>query len=213
MTTLFVALDLQKPIDYDQAYRLGFFNPKRTRSILVSFIRQEDRDLVFSLRTSLQRSANHYNVWINEDITPESRRGRNVLREVSKEAKGRGAKASSTPHSVTINSKRFDSSNIEALPVEYSLENIKTKQLQDPKKGAAVIAYHSEHAPFSNLYPCVIVIGDRDFLSVEQVLQYKKAKRMKAEEVARKILLSRDVYEIRQMGKDLGTSKEWEGME
>ena len=202
---LFKAMDIDGPVNYDQAYRIGPFNEKRTRALFISFVKMEDRNFIFSQRTNLRKSVNHYNVWINDDVTPEARRTRNVIRQVTSGAKEAGARCTSTQQAVIIDNRRYDLMNLDLLPDDLSLEKIKTKQVND-----ADIAYHSEHSPFSNLYPCTIFIRTKEFHSVEQVVQYKKAKLFNNERVVNKIYLSRDVYEIRQLGKELGSSKEWD---
>ena len=210
---LFRALDLETPLEYDQAYRVGPYNPKRPRPIFISFIRTRDRDLIYSLRSNLQRSKNHYNVWVNEDLTPDTRHSRNIYRQLSRDAKANGARSNNTPHSVVIDGKRYDSSNLETLPEDFSLEKLKAKKIYVASQGEHLIAYHSEHAPFSNLYACTIVVGKRDFLCVEQILQYKRAHHHKNSVIANKILLTRDPYEMRQLGAEAGSSPEWEKKE
>ena len=175
LSQLFEALEIREKLSYDQAYRLGAFNPRRPRPLFISFVRVDDRDLVYSARTTLQKSANHYNVWINEDITPDMRRTRNILRQVANEAKVAGARATSTPHAVIITSKRYETGNLESLSEHLTLEKMKTKKMTNPKTGLELLAYHSEHSPFSNLYASPFQVGKREFLCVEHILQYKRA--------------------------------------
>ena len=163
---LFLELGITHDINLDQTYRLGRYDEKRSRPLLISFIKTEDREYVFAQRATLKRSQNYYNVWLTDDITPSNRRLRSVLRQVTKEAKETGARCTSSPFAVTIDRKKYEVGNLESLPADLSLEKIKTKHI-----GENIIAYHSEHSPFSNLYPCVIRVAKKEFTSVEQVLQ------------------------------------------
>ena len=75
---------------------------------------------------------------------------------------------------------------------------------------ANTIAYQSEHAPFSNFFPCQIVIGAHTFFCLEQAFQFVRAKTLHKPLIATKIYLSRDVRYIKRLGNDLGTSDAWE---
>ena len=72
------------------------------------------------------------------------------------------------------------------------------------------IAYQSEFAPFSNFYPSPITLGSHKFFCLEQAFQFLRAKTLCKPLVAMKIYLSRDVRFIKQLGKELGTSDQWE---
>ena len=203
--SLFEALQLDHQTDYDQAYCLGPYRDNKTRALFISFSKLSARNYVYSQRSTLKESPHHFNVWINDDVTPEARRVRNVVRQVTREVKSAGARCTNAQQAVIINGKRFDLNNFDALPEDFSLESLKTKKVNDSD-----LAYHSEHLPFSNLYPCSIMVGKVEFQSVEQVLQYKKAKLLNNHREMQAILLSRDPYEIRQKGAELGKSKEWD---
>ena len=202
--SLFRAMGAKRDINYDQAYRVGQFREQRKRAVFISFTKTDDRDYIFRARAELNKSETHVNVWINDDVTPRIRRTRNVMREVARTARATGNRCTSTPSAVTIDGKRYDAANLDSLPTELALEKMKTKQINDD-----MIAYHSEYAPFSNLYPCHIIVGKHEFQSLEQILQYKRAQFFKKPDLATKILLSRDVYEVRQFGQEAGKSKEW----
>ena len=53
-------------------------------------------------------------------------------------------------------------------------------------------------------------MDDEDFSCSEQALQFSKAKRHRDRGRARKILASRDVLEIKRLGDEITTSKEWD---
>ena len=202
---LFEAMGVNRRVDYDQVYRVGPYQEKRVRPLFVSFLKMEDRNFIYSQRSNLKKSPNHFKVWVNDDITPETRRHRNVVRQLTRDAKEAGARCSSTQQAIIINGARYDLTNLRTHPTEFSLENVKTRQVNDGD-----LAYHSEHSPFSNLYQCSIFVGKIEFSSVEQVLHFKKAKLLNRSDVMQSIKLSRDGYEIRQLGKELGDLPEWD---
>ena len=205
---LFKEIGVNRPLNYDQAYRIGTYNDRKKRPFLISFQKQEDRDYVFALRANLAKSDNFYNVWLVDDVTPNARRTKTIIRQINKAAKEAGAKCTSTAFSLTIDHQKYEALNFDTLPEQFSLEKVKTKQITD-----SLIAYHSEHSPFSNLFPCAIRIAKREFTSLEQLFQFKRAKRHNRSDLAEKIYLSRDAYEIRQFGAEAGSSEEWKKIE
>ena len=133
-------------VHIDQVYKIGQFNECRSRAVFISFVRVEDREKIFRSRTELSKSQSHYNVCINDDVRPRTRRTQNILRQVMQELKASEGRCTGIPSSVTINGKRYDAKNVDTLPEEYTLEKLKTKQIN-----GNVIAYHSEH-PRSQIY-------------------------------------------------------------
>ena len=87
---LFDQLQVGKGIEFEACYRVGPYSKSRPRSILVSFNRQSDRDLVYSRRMDLNRTADFQRVWMNEDISPASRRKREIIKLISREARDQG---------------------------------------------------------------------------------------------------------------------------
>ena len=166
---LFAELGIEKPIDYDAAYRIGARPGKYPRPLLISLLRMDDRNLIFSRRPQLRNSRYFANVWITEDVTPRTRRARTVLREVAKEARNQGARCLATPSSVTINETNYTDENLEDLPPQFAVEKTKMKKLGD------TIAYGSEHTPFSNLYPAKVPIKKKNYLTSEQAFRHIRA--------------------------------------
>ena len=74
--TLLDQLKLDKGINIDTCYRVGPFNKNRTRPINVTFLRQADRDLVYSRRTEFRHTKAHKQVWVNEDLGQISKENR-----------------------------------------------------------------------------------------------------------------------------------------
>ena len=204
---IFAEMGISKPIDYDLAYRIGNYAGKAPRPILISFIRQDDRNMIYANRLQLRKTRNFQRVWVSEDVTPQTRRSRNVIREVSKEARAQGAHCSATPSSVTINNRRYTETNLDDLPPEFAVEKTKMKKIGD------TIAYNSEHAPLSNLYPAAVPFGKHVHLSSEQAFRYTRATENKHYNAAARILWSRDPYELMELDRDLPVTQAWKEKE
>ena len=202
---LFDQLQVHKGINYEGCYRMGPYIKSRTRPIMVSFERQADRDAIYAKRFELKRTQSFQNVWINEDLGALSKRKRGLIRMISKEAQAQGVDCKTGKYFVQINGKRFDDSNLEELPPQLQLTNLKQVMVAE-----GVLAYQSEHAPFSNFFHCQVIIGKHKFFCLEQAFQFMRAKILDRPLAATKIYMSRDERFIKQKGAELGTSDEWE---
>ena len=202
---LFDQLQVHKGINYEGCYRMGPYTKSRIRPIVVSFERQADRDAIYTKRFELKRTQDFKKVWINEDLGALSKRKRGLIRMISKEAQAQGVDCKTGKYFVQIEGKRYDDTNLEELPPQLQLTNLKQTMVAKD-----VLAYQSEHAPFSNFFPCQVVIGKHKFFCLEQAFQFMRAKILDRPLAATKIYMSRDVRFIKQTGAELGTSEEWE---
>ena len=204
---LFEQMGVKKAIEYDAIYRLGQKPGKFPRPILISFMRLDDRNMIYTGRTRLRNTQHFQKVWVSEDVTAQERRFRGVIREVAKEARSQGSRCIATPNSVTIDEKKYTEMNLEELPPNVAVEKIRMKKLGD------TIAYRSEHAPFSNLYKAEVPMGRHVYLCSEQAFRHTRAIENKNIGVAARIFWSRDPYEMMEMDKNLVVSEEWKAKE
>ena len=150
---------------------------------------------------NLRKTVSYKQVWINEDLGQTSKKTRNMIRLITKKAQAEGIDCRSGKYMLHVNKERFDGSKLDELPPPLHPSNIKHFNLDKD-----TIVYQSEYAPFSNMYPVCIVVGQYKFISLEQAFQFFKAKTMNKLLAATKIYLSRSQVEIKQMGDDLGPS-------
>ena len=202
---LFDQLNVNRGINFEACYRLGPYTQAGPRPILVCFERQGDREMVYAKRMDLKHTEAYRRVWINEDLGPVSKQKRGIIRMISREAQHQGIDCRTGKYAVHIDGVKFDDNNLQDLPPQLQPTNLKQIQLDDN-----TIAYQSEYAPFSNFYPREIRIGQLRFFCAEQAFQFLRAKKLGKHLAATRIYLSRDVRYIKQVGHDIGTSKEWE---
>ena len=198
-------LNLDRGIEFDACYRVGGLSRNRTRPILLSFLKQADRELVYMRRMELRKTANYAHVWINEDLGTESKKTRNMVRLITKQAHLQGVDHKAGKYAIHIDRTRYDDKNFDELPTA-----LRPASLKQIKLDGNTIAYQSEHAPFTNFFPSKIEIGRQTFISAEQAFQFLHAKTMNKMLATTRIYLERDPREIKKMGDDLGTSDEWE---
>ena len=198
----------RKDITYDTAYRVGPYSNRRPRSVVITFVRIADRDEVYSLRTKLQRSKDFSDIWVNEDLGQVSRRKMNIIRMVARHAQDQGISHKATKFAFHLGHDKYDERNLEDLPENLSLANIKTVKINDD-----TLAYQSEHSYLSNLYPVKISIGKHNYTSVEQGFHHIRATTLKKPLAASRILLCRSPYDIIVIAREITSTKEWEDCE
>ena len=108
---LFEAMGMDRPVDYNQAYRLGPFRENKVRPLFITFTKTSIRNYVYSQRSVLKTSPNHYNVWVNDVVMSQTRLDWNVIRQVTRDAKEAGARCTSTQQALIIDGKRYDHEN------------------------------------------------------------------------------------------------------
>ena len=201
---VFDQLSVNEGINFEACYRFGPVSKTKPRPILVAFERQADRDMIYAKRTELRFSRDFSKVWINEDVSPASRRRRDLIRLISREAQQQGVDCRTGKYAVHIDKKKYDGNNLDELPPQLHPGNLKQVLIDQN-----TLAYQSEHAPLSNFYPCQIIIGKHKFFCAEQAFQFLRAKLLNKPLAATRIYLSRDVRFIKQQGQELGTSEKW----
>ena len=205
ISDVFDQLDVRKGVTFEACYRIGPYNKAKSRPILISFEKQVDRELIYSRRMDLKRTRDYQHVWVNEDLGAASKRKRGLIRLSAKEAQAQGIDCRSGKYSLHIDNTRYDDDNLTELPPRLQPSNLKQVKIDDK-----TLVYQSEHAPFSNFYPCVLQVGQHKFFCLEQAFQFMRAKTLGKHLIATKIYLSRDVRFIKQLGNELGTAEEWE---
>ena len=201
-------MSIDYPIECDTCFRTGLYSLNRPRPIIVTFLKSSDRDHVFVKRTTLKNSKDFSRVWINEDLSPGIRRTKTMVRLLARQAQEHGIPCRNNKFSVTVNDVKYGESNLAELPPPLSTQNIKQIQVD-----ANTIAYQSEHAPLSSMYPAKVKIGQQEYDTSEQAFQHIRAKKHKKTLLAERILLSKKTYAIKQMGDEITPSQEWNDCE
>ena len=207
VSDIFDQLAVNKSIDLEACYRVGPYNNNKLqpRTILISFGKQADRDGIYAKRMDLKHTERYQRVWVNEDLGPISKRKRNVIRMISREAQLQGIDCRTGKYAIHIDRKKYDCDNLDDLPSQLHPSHLKQVQIDEN-----TLAYQSEFAPLSNFFPCTITAGSHKFFCAEQAFQFVRAKTLNKPLAATKIFLSRNVRFIKQLGGELGTSDLWE---
>ena len=197
---VFDQMSINHTVECDTCYRTGPYSRNKPRPIVVTFLKQMERDHVFSKRVNLKTSKDYSRAWVNEDLAPTARRTKTMVRLIAKQAHKKGVACKNNKFSVTVDDIKYNENRLTELPHPLSTECIKQIRID-----ANTIAYQSEHAPLSSMYPAKVKIGENEYDTSEQAFQHKKATAHNCPLLAERILLCRKTYVIKQMGDDIKT--------
>lgn len=196
--------------DLDMVRRIGKHNPNFIRPVLIRFNKQSKRDAFLFNRFNLNTNHEEYPLWINDDVSDFTRRNRKVAKGVALQATSLGIENVKL-HSdgIIIGDSKFKLQDLDLLPPLLTAASSKTLHFEDD------IYFQSELSPLSNFFPSPF--QDSDFAiyeNVEQAFQYKKAISHNNQQLAHKIIKSRDPYEHKRLGNLIDQpSQEWKDSE
>lgn len=145
-------------------------------------------------------------LWVNDDVSDETRQNRKAVRDVAALAKVQGCSATIKVHGdgIIVDSNKYKHSDLDLLPPKLSLANAKSR-VEDTG-----IYFQGEWSPFSNYFHSRFVDDQGQWYeSVEQAFQHKKASSHGKSLIACKILKTRNNTEIRNLSKQIQTKKAW----
>lgn len=207
LQTCFPELDVT---DIDYCYRIGF-NPinnpagkRKNRPILVKLMREDHRRIIFHNKKALKDTEEYGSVYINEDLPQVVNNRRADIRSVYVNAVNKGQNATMAGSKITVNNVTYRHDELDDLPTGLTLGDSKLVQI----KGG--LAFASHHAYLSNLYHCNFRINGQSFDSAERAYQFSRAKNLKAPEVVKKVLATRNSRECKKQSKFLESTVEWD---
>ena len=168
-------MNIDYTIECDTSYRTGAPTKKRPTPIVVTFLKQSDRDHVFYKRINLKNSRHYKRVWINEDLTPTARWAKTMVRLISRQAQEKGMQCRNAKFSVTVGDVKYSENTFSELPVPLSTQDV--KQIQIDHK---TIAYQLEYAPFSSLYPTSVKIRESTMTHLNKLSSTSRLNRTSA---------------------------------
>ena len=108
MYNIFDQMKIDHPIECDTCYRTGPYSRNMPRPIVISFLKQADRDHVFAKRVTLKTSRECSKVWVNEDLAPTARRAKTMVRLINRQAHEKGVPCRSSKFTVTVDNIKYN---------------------------------------------------------------------------------------------------------
>lgn len=190
--------------DIENAYRMGAPGEAK-RSILVKFKTMDTKKEVMAKKSSLKDKKNLKKVYCNEDLTENTRKTRQTMREIGRFAVKSGYKnVKVTGSKIIIDGVTYYDRDLLLLPKELHIENIKVRLI------SGRICFEGEMAFLSSSYHSPIKMNDEYFGSVDQAFFYHKAIYTGRTDYASQILDYNDAKTLRKMGKKIEPDADWE---
>lgn len=192
--------------DIDYVRRLGKQKHGEPRPVLIRFNKEGKRNSLLHNRTNINKNkkANDPFLWLNDDVSEETRRNRKAVRDIATLANQLGTATVKVHGDGLILDNKFKHEDLDLLPPELSIASAKSRV------EATGIYFQGPSSPYSNMHPARFSDDKgQAYESVEQAYQHKKALAHDKALVANKILATRDPMKIKKLSKQVPTSKAW----
>lgn len=174
-------------------HRLGRYDSKRRRPIIVRFVSRIDRDTVFRRRSNCPD-----NIKISGDLSQITLNRRRYMIPIFIRAKEMDSYKDSVrliDDKLMVNGKVFTIDNYKSLPDALCPDAVATRTRDN------VTIFHSIFSPLSNFHPAPFIAENVCFNNSEQYYNYHKAMICGFRQVAEKILSTSDPAEAHRLGK------------
>ena len=165
-------------IKFQRVHRLP--SERKPRPMIIRFMWYADRNRVWEERSKLKKTK----LFLSEDFSKEYASRRRTLYPVWKRAKDLGHTASLRGDSLIIDNKKYNINNLNTLPLELQPAHAATRKVGEKNE---ILAFFTGATPLSNFFKTDIKIDGKNFTSVEQFFQYKKALFAERADIAQKI--------------------------
>lgn len=174
------------------------------RKIFVEMADARSKDLVMENVAHVVRCGNNGRpYYVNDDIPESLKRRRADIYKHMKHLESRGYRVERAGDDLIINGQRWHYDELNDLPDGDKLWN-SHRVCQ-----YGVIAFQSAVSPFSNLYPCLICAYGFEYNSVEQGYHHQKAIHHRNFDLAHRVLLQSDAYEVMAIAKHQRDNDAW----
>ena len=188
-----------------KCHRKGKYDSRsyaRPRPILVRFHWTGDRDEIWHRRTYLQGSG----FFFAEDFPEPIEKSRKVLWPAYKKAQANKNKykfVEMVEDKLVIDNKSYTIQNMHTLPTDLNLAN------KAEKTDSVTVAFFGMQSPLSNHHPAPFKVENVKYNCSEQFLMKEKAELFGEEEIAHKIMVSKDPVEQKRLGKSVERSPKY----
>lgn len=193
--------------DIISAYRVGQKpeDGKYARPIVAKMMDPLVKTVIMEGKGKLMKDELYSKVFLNDDLPPQMKKERKVLREICKYAYSVGYKGCKVSGSkLVIEGKAYRYDTIHLLPQDLQLCNLRTRMVGDG------IGFQGEESFLSNFHPATLTMEQLTFSSAEQAYQYFKCRTCKRDDKANKILTMSNPRDIKMTGDDTPSRVTWE---
>lgn len=175
----------------------------RPRTIMIVFANVTDRNTFYFSRTKLKGALNYPNIYLNDDVSVETRKAREDFRSVAALARLKGADVKVHSDGIILNGTKYKLTEPNTLPECYSLAAAKTMEF------GGEIFFHSQHSYLSNFFNAPVVMQDRVYPTAEHAYQYEKCVAAGDMLNKAKIVVATDPLEAKRIGDSVNETADW----
>ena len=188
------------------AYRLGPLKNgvTRPRSIKVIFANSATKGEIFKNIGKLNQTDKWKGVRLSDAISPQEQSQQRDLRCIYAVAKAQGINVKLRGSSIIIEEVKYSYKDINNLPHNLSMENVKILRVADG------IAFQSHHAFMSNMFACLIKADGQVFKSAEHFYSAEMAKFHKRDDLIQPIIDAKDGYLAKRIVRNIKVADEWQ---
>lgn len=193
--------------DLDYVKRVGKFREGLTRPVLIRFLKEGKRNSILFNRNNINKNKaqNDPLIWLNDDVSEETRAHRKTVRDIAALAKHLGNDSVKVHgDGVIVGSNKYRHDELDLLPPNLSVTKAKSR---DEDTG---IYFQGEQSPYSNFHNSRFKDNQgQTYENVEQAFQHKKATAHGKFLLANKIMANRSPRVIKKLSKQIQTTKKW----
>ena len=198
------------PEDIVSVYRIGKKNQQqrgnnrqRPRTIMIEFANIKARNTFFFARANLKNAAQFRGIYLNDDVTPFTRKMRDDYRSVANLARNAGSDVRVHTDGIVLDGTKFLLTEPHTLPARFSLKRAKTLEINDE------LYFHSEHSFLSNFYPSPIVEEGVVFTTAEHYYQALKCAQADDLDCRARVIAATTPLEAKRLADKLPETPEW----
>lgn len=194
------------------ASRLGKLQPNPTgtrnpkpRTIMITFHNMQSRNRLYYARANLRNVDRCHGIYINDDVSPLTRKQRDEYRSVAALARADGAEIRVHDDGLVINGHKYLLSEPHTLPDKYSISKARTVESEGE------LYFSSEHSFLSNFAPSPILDGGVVYASGEHMYQARKCEQAQEFGKLRKVISAPTALEAKRVADTITETPEWRG--
>ena len=188
-------LQIARRIPIKKSSRLGKYNSRRGRPIVVHFVYHEDCEYLLANRNYLPNG-----VFIERQYSEETENKRRILRPIYKAAKNHPSyrgRCTMEGEFLKLHGRMYSVNDIGKLPEELNSFKCTSKETQD------ALGFFGELNPLSNFYNCEFQHQNLTFHSSEQLIQFNKAKHFNDHITMAQIMSTSTPLECKRLSRDI----------
>lgn len=194
--------------DLNAAYRVGARQPGRNgrprpRTIMVVFATELMRNRFFFARTKLRTVDSLRGIYLNDDVTAQTRKQREDYRSVASLARSLQADVRIHTDGILLDGVKYRLDEQATLPAKYSVQNAKTIQ------EGGELYFSSRHSFLSNFSPSPIVEGESVYPTAEHMYQALKCKHAGENLLRERVIAAPTPMEAKRLADSIRETPEW----